>query len=115
MDIAKFKSLLLKQKTEGMNLNKQDNDIVVEVTADDIDNASIFVNKSMDGKIKSRNILYLKKIDEALLRIENGVFGDCISCGDQIAEKRLYARPTAELCIACKEEQELNESGYNSL
>ena len=108
MDITKFKSLLIQQRTEILNSNKHNID-AIEITADDVDNANLLVDKSMDSRLKDRNILYLKKVEEALLRIENDVYGDCILCGDSITEKRLYARPTAELCIACKEEQELVE------
>jgi RNA polymerase-binding transcription factor len=43
----------------------------------------------------------LERIAAALLRIENGEFGICISCGDQISEQRLAAFPQANKCIDC--------------
>lgn len=61
-------------------------------------------------KLKGRNRHYLKKIDQALERIERGDFGDCHECGDEISIQRLFARPTATMCIACKEEQEGQEN-----
>lgn len=60
-------------------------------------------------KLKGRNRHYLKKIDQALERIEKNEFGDCDECGEEISIQRLFARPTATLCIACKEEQEGRE------
>jgi DnaK suppressor protein len=51
----------------------------------------------------------LKKIDEALERINNGTFGICESCGEEISLKRLEARPVTTLCIDCKTRQEADE------
>ena len=42
----------------------------------------------------------------ALAKIEEGEYGECLSCGEQIGVARLKARPVAELCIECKSEQE---------
>lgn len=66
-------------------------------------------------KLKGRNRHYLKKIDQALERIEKGEFGECHECGDEISTQRLFARPTATMCITCKEEQEgmENQIHYN--
>lgn len=57
-------------------------------------------------KLKGRNRHYLKKIDQALERIDQGNFGECEECSQEIGTQRLFARPTASLCIHCKEEQE---------
>jgi RNA polymerase-binding protein DksA len=43
------------------------------------------------------------QIDTALARIEEGAYGTCTACGEQIAEQRLKALPFAELCIRCAE------------
>lgn len=45
-------------------------------------------------------------IIEALRHIEEGTYGRCASCGNDIAEARLEARPMATLCVACQERQE---------
>jgi len=54
--------------------------------------------------------LYFKKIEEALLRIKEGTYGRCQECHGYIGAKRLEARPTAELCIECKESAERLEN-----
>jgi DnaK suppressor protein len=54
----------------------------------------------------------LRKIDEALARISSGNFGECEGCGDEIAIKRLEARPTTTFCISCKEQQENREAHF---
>ena len=51
----------------------------------------------------------LYEINEALKRLENGTFGICESCGQEIGFKRLKARPVTTLCIDCKTQQEAEE------
>lgn len=76
---------------------------------DDLDQASTDVEQSLRLRLRNRESLYIKKLDEALRRIEAGDFGICESCGGDIEVKRLEARPTATLCISCKEEEEQRE------
>jgi DnaK suppressor protein len=56
--------------------------------------------------LREREQGLLSKIDAALDKIEEGVYGQCTNCGEDIGVKRLKARPVAELCIECKSEQE---------
>jgi DnaK suppressor protein len=49
------------------------------------------------------------KIREAIERIDEGAFGICESCEEEISEARLRARPVTTLCIECKTEQERQE------
>ena len=51
-----------------------------------------------------QRVLY--EIDEALKRIEEGTYGDCLSCGKKITPQRLKALPYAALCINCQETEE---------
>jgi DnaK suppressor protein len=48
----------------------------------------------------------LAKIEGSLERIERGSYGECESCGEEIGLKRLRARPVADRCIDCKDEQD---------
>ena len=52
---------------------------------------------ALDDEARDR----VRKIDAALLRIENGTYGICENCGNPIGEKRLEALPYATLCIEC--------------
>jgi len=76
---------------------------------DEIDQAAVDIDQSMRWRLRNREAFYIKKIDEALKRIEDGSFGECEACGEDIEIKRLEARPTATLCVSCKEEQERKE------
>jgi DnaK suppressor protein len=51
----------------------------------------------------------LQKINEALTRLEEGAYGFCYECGDDIAEQRLRALPFAVRCKDCEQEREQNE------
>lgn len=76
---------------------------------DEIDQASSDIEQSMRMRLRNREVFYLKKVEDALKRIESGEFGECEECGEDIELRRLEARPTATLCVSCKEEQERRE------
>jgi RNA polymerase-binding protein DksA len=59
---------------------------------------------SLNLASEERNTLL--DIDEALKRIEEGKYGKCVSCGKDIAKKRLTAVPQAKLCLTCKKKEE---------
>jgi len=109
-DLQRFKKLLLSQR-EGLVGNARraiSGDIHVDPDdfPDEIDTASSEVNLQFTGRLREREQGLLSKIDAALDKIEQGVYGQCSNCGEEIGVKRLKARPVAELCIECKSEQE---------
>jgi DnaK suppressor protein len=79
------------------------------IGGDEIDTFTQEKQQQMDLRLKSRNSVYLKKVKYALDRIHAGHFGECEDCGIDIGISRLSARPTATLCIKCKEEEERGE------
>jgi DnaK suppressor protein len=64
---------------------------------------------SLELRTRDRERKLIKKIDEALERIDNNEYGYCESCGVEIGIRRLEARPTATLCIDCKTLDEIRE------
>ena len=54
----------------------------------------------------------VERIDKALAKIEDGTFGICEECGDEIGIKRLEARRVTDLCVKCKEDEEQREKEY---
>ena len=56
-------------------------------------------------KLKQTDAKILQAIEEALWRIEKGIYGVCRDCGEPIAEPRLVAIPWTRVCITCKEKQ----------
>jgi DnaK suppressor protein len=73
---------------------------------DEIDSASSESGLSFIGRLRERARVLLQKIEIALEKLDDGTFGRCGSCGEEIGIKRLEARPVAELCIDCKSQQE---------
>ena len=73
------------------------------------DRASIESDRSFELRIRERERKLLSKIEEALERVEDGSFGVCEACGEEIGIKRLEARPVTTLCIDCKTLQETEE------
>jgi DnaK suppressor protein len=57
----------------------------------------------------------LNKINDALVRLEHGNYGDCFDCGEEIAEKRLRALPFAVRCKDCEEAREVAEQRQRQL
>lgn len=77
---------------------------------DEVDHAVADLEQGMKVRLGNREALYLRKLEDALARIVEGTYGQCVSCGVDIGERRLEVRPTAELCIDCKEESERAEN-----
>ena len=64
---------------------------------------------SLELRTRDRERKLIKKIDEALTRLDNDEYGFCDACGVEIGIRRLEARPTATLCIDCKTLDEIRE------
>jgi DnaK suppressor protein len=77
---------------------------------DPIDRASTESQTGLALRIRERERVLTRKIERALSKLEDGTFGTCEECGEEISEKRLQARPVATLCINCKEKEETVES-----
>ena len=70
------------------------------------DTATELRNQEFDYSVSEKERAELAGIDEALVRIEEGVYGECEECGEKISDARLKAILWAPLCIACQEEKE---------
>ncbi len=66
---------------------------------------SSFANLAVDlgNAAVTRDLMELRSIEAARLRMENGVYGDCVSCETEIPYERLLAQPAAERCAPCQE------------
>ena len=116
-EIERFRDMLLERKKSILNLalNTRDTSAMTVDTsdlADEVDLATSETGQTLNMRLRDRELVLLKKIDETLKKIEEGEFGICERCGEEIGAKRLEARPVAQLCIRCKEELEKVEKGY---
>ena len=81
-----------------------------ENLSDPADRATIETERDFMLLIRDRERLLAVKISKTLLRIENGTFGICDKCEEEISFKRLEARPVTTQCIDCKTEEETREN-----
>jgi len=107
-----FRNVLLE---EMRSLLEEAGKTVSEMTADTTnfpdpnDRATQESDRTFELRIRDRERKLLNKIREALEKIDNGTFGICEMCGEEISEARLKARPVTTYCIDCKMEQEKKE------
>lgn len=81
----------------------------VEVYADPADRATAESDRAFTLRLRDRERKLIRKIQEAIERIEDGSYGICEECGEDISVARLKARPVTTLCIKCKARQEADE------
>ena len=114
--LKKFRVLLEQKRNELMRKAKQsiDEDMTLDVSdlPDEMDLASSEYLQSFTFRLRGREKVFLDKINKALAKIDEGTFGVCEECGEDIAVKRLEARPETNLCIRCKEDQERVEKDF---
>lgn len=73
---------------------------------DPTDRASLETDRNFLLRVKDRERKLISKVKEAIQRIDDGSFGVCELCGEDISDKRLEARPVTTCCIECKKEEE---------
>lgn len=80
--------------------------------ADLADRASLETDRSIELRTRDRERKLIAKIDEALIRIENGSYGYCVETSEPISLNRLEARPIATLGLEAQERHERMEKTY---
>ena len=112
IELQRFKAQLEAIKVE---INTDVEQTLTEMTTqtgnipDPNDRATMESDRSFELRIRGRERKLMEKVEEALARIEDGSYGICAGCGEEIAVKRLQARPVAKYCIDCKTRQEQRE------
>ena len=103
-DLLNQRMALLRQA--GISLPDRQDQII---SPDTTDQAQAEMDRNFLLRLKEREQKLIKKIDQAVERIDNGTFGICRGCGNEIPLPRLKARPVTDLCIECKTKQEQDE------
>jgi DnaK suppressor protein len=101
-----FRQLLLDNL---YSLNKEEQEDNLKEKGDEVDLTTMERENILSFKLRGRDNFLAKKIFAALQRLKEGNFGICQECGERIEEGRLLARPTATVCLSCKEEEEREE------
>jgi RNA polymerase-binding protein DksA len=116
LDIEHFKQRLVDERAriqEALDYLHEENpgsmeDETQEIPSDNHlgDVATITLDREIDYTLEENEERLLAAIDGALQRIEDGTFGTCRGCGQQIARERLEALPYTTQCIDCKRKEE---------
>ena len=110
MDTSAYKEALLRKRGEimaaGSAVKPLQASMEVNTRQGDLaDQASGNNEVHIQLKLKQTDAKILQAIEEALVRIEKGIYGTCRDCGEPIAPARLNAIPWTRVCITCKEKQ----------
>ena len=97
---------IVKSNNDNIVLNNLDDNIS---SADIVDQASSYTEKTVEMRASNRRRKLINKIDQALKRIKDGTYGYCEETGEPIGLKRLIARPIATLSIQAQEKHEQQE------
>ena len=112
-DIEYFRALLTTMLEEAQHKGDSTLEDLTdgnEIFADPADRASAESDRAFTLRIRDRERRLIRRIQSALQRIDDGTYGVCEDCGDDIGTPRLKARPVTKLCINCKSRQEEGES-----
>ena len=97
---------IVKSNNESVILNNLDDN---SSSADIVDQASSYTEKTVEMRATNRRRKLVNKIDSALKRIKDDTYGYCEETGEPIGLKRLIARPIATLSIEAQERHEKKE------
>ena len=115
-ELKRFEKILIEKKEEILRNAKrtlnEDMTLDQDDMPDEMDLASSEYIQSFTFRLRGREKTFLKKIDHALAKLDEGTFGVCEECEEPISLKRLEARPETTLCIRCKEDQERKEKSF---
>jgi DnaK suppressor protein len=114
-DFSAYRERLEKQRADILSMYQNDvragQESTDEGTEDIVDRANNSYNRELMFSLSDTERQLMFEVDKALVRIDEGAYGRCATCGTEIMEKRLEAVPWARYCIDC---QELSEQGMLS-
>lgn len=103
--VTNLHKLQLSARRKFLELKQSDS----QLPTDPLDRSSLETNQSMAFMIHDRERLAMREIENALLKIDQGVFGICEICGCEIGKERLRVSPASRLCVRCQERLEREE------
>ena len=107
--ISKKLNILKEVKEEISKYVSGDNKQLVDTANDEGDWAQVDISEDLSLQRLSAQRKLMYNIEEAIRKIEEGTYGICEDCGEEISEKRLLVLPAATLCVDCQENREQAE------
>ena len=107
--LISWRKEIVKSNNDNAVLNNLDDGAA---SADIVDQASSYTEKTVEMRASNRRRKLINKIDQALKKLKDSTYGYCEDTGEPIGLKRLIARPIATLCIEAQEKHEKEEKIY---
>lgn len=105
-ELEHFKSILLARKQailENNLIHKQTMEYTKSSNINEADFVAAQIRNALDSSISKRHHLELEYIESALKKIDEGIYGTCEMCDEEIGIQRLKAKPHAKYCIVCRQ------------
>jgi DnaK suppressor protein len=114
-EVNKFKKILENRRDELERVVRNRDAITIEKSADALDEVQHAAERELAIRNLDRESNLLRNVRSALRRIEDGSFGTCLHCEEEISPKRLNAVPWAPFCIQCQEQADRNQNEGNEM
>jgi DnaK suppressor protein len=112
-ELNKFKKILEAKQEELEHVVRNRDAITIEKSADALDEVQHAAERELAIRNLDRESNLLRNVRSALRRIEDGSFGICLHCEEEISPKRIAAVPWTALCIQCQEQADRNREEGN--
>jgi DnaK suppressor protein len=114
-ELNKFKKILEDKQDDIEQIVRNRDAITIEKSADALDEVQHASERELAIRNLDRESNMLRNVRGALRRIEDGSFGTCLHCEEEISPKRLNAVPWAAYCIHCQEQADRNRDESNDM
>jgi RNA polymerase-binding transcription factor len=112
-ELNKFKEVLENKQAELMQVLRNREGITIEKSPDALDEVQNAAERELAIRNLDRESQLLRNVRAALARIDEGTYGTCMHCEEDISPKRLHAVPWAPYCIQCQETADRNQDEGN--
>ncbi len=115
VELNTFRNILESRRAELEQIVRNRDGIVIEKSADALDEVQHAAERDLAISSLDRESNLLRNVRSALRGIEDGSFGICVHCEEEISPKRLAAVPWAPFCIRCQEQADRKRDDSNEL
>lgn len=115
IEVNKFKKILQNKRDELERIVRNRDAITIEKSADALDEVQHASERELAIRNLDRESNLLRNVRAALRRIDEGTFGVCMHCEEDISPKRIAAVPWAPYCIQCQEQADRNREESNEM
>ena len=103
VELDRFRKILNARQSELSDGRRNREAVAIETSADELDRIQHAQERDFAMEALDRESLRSREIRAAMERVDNGSFGICLNCEEEISARRLAAVPWAALCIICQE------------